>query len=562
MTYEQLNIYANQIAHELIKKGVAYGDKVAILMDPSIDIVASIFAVLKSGAAYVPINPDYPEKMQNEIITGSDSKVLLTNSKSKATAYTHIKTILVDSVINTNIGNPGFSFPQNALAYVIYTSGTTGYPKGVEIEHRNVISLLEAANYGFIPSDVWTLFHLINFDFSVWEIFGSLLTGASLVVIPDEIRRNVREFRKILIENEVTILNITPSAFYSLQLEELKHLNSQLFIKRIIFGGESLAPIRLKEWKNKYPSTVFINMYGITETTVHVTYKELSECDIYSDINNIGQALTHLKIYLLNESLTPVLEGDVGEIFVEGAGLARGYLNNPALTEEKFFVCPGVSKNRLYRSGDLAQRLPSGDLAYLGRIDNQVKVRGHRIELEAIEKHLNQFDGIIQSIVIAHEISETDKILKAFYTSKSDIRFKDIANYLGAKLPSYMIPSVFVCVDGFPLTSSGKIDRKKVLEHETANYLQCSVDNEMSLTQQKIFSTITGCFSEENLNNSPVSANLDITHLDSLNFIRVVVALEEEFGFEFDDEMMIVDSFSTIHSMIEYVESKISILAK
>jgi len=558
MTYEQLNVRSNQLAHELVFNGVAPYTNVAILMDRSFDMVIAILAVLKAGAAYVPIDPNYPKDRIAFIVEDSSTKIVLTNLKDRAQASNYgVSQIHVKDIFQQDESNLNVNQSEDALAYIIYTSGSTGNPKGVMVEHRNVISLLNAVKFSFSSSDVWSLFHSISFDFSVWELFCSLLTGATLVIVPEEARKNFRLYRRLLIERKVTIANQTPSAFYSFQMEELKHPDKQLSLTTVFFGGEKLEPMRLKEWKKRYPLTQLINMYGITETTVHVTHKKLGSENILSDASNIGVALAHLKIHLLNDAFLPVSNEEIGEIFVEGAGLARGYVNNPELTKEKFVEHPAISKNKLYRSGDLGRYLPNGEIEYIGRTDNQIKIRGYRIELEEIESKLKQYEGI-QEVIVAAEAHGDSKVLIAFYTCEVDLDTTSISEFLLTKLPSYMVPSIFRRVEEFIKMGNGKVDRNRIFECKEFKNTNSQLSTEgMSLLQKRILDIITTCFVEGS-GNITMSSEFSDVGLDSLTFIQVIVALEEAFDFEFDDEVLLITGFPTVRSMVEYVESKVT----
>lgn len=349
-------------------------------------------------------------------------------------------------------------------AYVIFTSGSTGRPKGVMIEHRNVVRLMhnERHNFDFDTNDVWTMFHSHSFDFSVWEMYGALLYGGTLVVVPKMIARDPGEFLKVLKKNEVTVLNQTPSAFYNLIEEELKYEDKQLKLRYIIFGGEALSPEKLKEWHKKYPEVKLINMFGITETTVHVTFKEITANEINANISNIGTPIPTLQTYILDDKQNLLPIGVPGELCVGGDGVARGYLNAPLLTSEKFIENPFRKGERLYRSGDLARLLPNGEMEYLGRIDHQVQIRGFRVELGEIESQLLKHPNINEVLVIT--IENQNIMLCAYFISEIDLPATELREFLSANLPDYMVPNYFVRIERIPLTPNGKVDRKALAD--------------------------------------------------------------------------------------------------
>jgi amino acid adenylation domain-containing protein len=356
------------------------------------------------------------------------------------------------------------------VAYVIYTSGSTGRPKGVAVTHSNVARLFTATQhwFQFSRSDVWTMFHSYAFDFSVWEIWGALLYGGQLVVVPYRVSRSPAAFRAMLIEEEVTVLNQTPSAFRQLvQLEETSEAtNQKLTLRLVIFGGEALDTPMLRSWfagRGNQPPRL-VNMYGITETTVHVTYQPITAETAQDHVSVIGGPIPDLQVFLLDRYMQPVPIGVAGEMFIGGAGLARGYLNRPELTAERFVPNPFSSceGERLYRSGDKARFREDGALEYLGRIDFQVKVRGYRIELGEIESALQQCQSVQQAVVVAHE-DHSQKRLVAYVVKKAsheDLRLSDLRRHLEERLPAYMVPAVFIELAGFPLTPNGKVDRK------------------------------------------------------------------------------------------------------
>lgn len=356
------------------------------------------------------------------------------------------------------------------IAYVIYTSGSTGRPKGVMIPHQNVIRLLGATDhwFQFDSEDVWTMFHSYAFDFSVWEIWGPLLYGGRLVVVPHTVSRSPREFLNLLVQEKVTVLNQTPSAFYQLMQADRENveLGQKLSLRYVVFGGEALELSRLEDWYSRHPenSPKLINMYGITETTVHVSYIELDQNIVSLRANSlIGCSIPDLKVYVLDNYLQPVPPGVVGEMYVAGAGLARGYLGRAGLTAERFIADPyGKPGTRMYRTGDLARWCQDGTLDYIGRADHQIKIRGFRIELGEIEAVIMQHSHVEQVAVIVREDQPGDKRLVSYIVSTEHVNIDtaEMRQYVGLSLPDYMVPYAFVMISELPLTPNGKLDRK------------------------------------------------------------------------------------------------------
>jgi amino acid adenylation domain-containing protein len=353
------------------------------------------------------------------------------------------------------------------LAYVIYTSGTTGRPKGVAIEHRNVAHLLSAARerFDFGPLDTWSVFHSMAFDFSVWEIWGALAFGGRLVVVSLDCARSPADFYDLLCHEKVTILNQTPVAFRSL-LAIQADSGHQHSLRTVIFGGEALELSSLRPWiaRNPLERTALVNMYGITEITVHATYRNLTATDIEGNTPSlIGNALPGLRIYLLDEHLQPVPVGVRGELYVSGHGVARGYLNHPELTAERFQSDPfGAEPDvRIYRTGDIGRWRANGDIEYLGRNDGQIKLRGFRVELGEIEARLLECTDVKEAVVVVRDDSRGERRLVAYLTAERDAELSaaGLRNQLGQVLPEYMIPGAFVVLPVLPLTPNGKVDR-------------------------------------------------------------------------------------------------------
>ena len=484
LTYGELNRQANQLAHYLRSLGVGAETLVGICVERSLYTVIGILGILKAGGAYVPLDPSYPQDRIAYSIADSQLKVLLTSKQHlNDLPENEAQIVCLDrdwqAIAAYSEANPDSDVKPDNLAYVIYTSGTTGKPKGVLIEHYNVCRLFSATQhwYNFDNTDVWTMFHSYAFDFSVWELWGALLYGGKLVVVPYLTSRSPDRFYQLLIDEQVTVLNQTPSAFAQLiQVDEQFGSDSRLNLRYVIFGGEALAIPSLKPWFQRHGDSVpqLVNMYGITETTVHVTYRPITIADTKSQSSVIGCAIRDLQMYLLDEHLQPVPKGTLGEIYVAGEGLARGYLNRPELTQERFIDSP-FGDGKLYKTGDLGRYSDSGEIEYLGRIDSQVKIRGFRIELGEIEAVLAQHPKVRQNVVIVREDSPGNKRLVAYVVSTElNLTVKELKTALKQQLPDYMIPSSLVLLEEFPLTSNGKVDRRALplpeqfaLEQET-----------------------------------------------------------------------------------------------
>ncbi|WP_284334478.1 amino acid adenylation domain-containing protein, partial [Dyella flagellata] len=468
---------ANRVAHRLIAEGVQPDDRVAICAERSVELVVGLLGILKAGGGYVPLDPGYPGERLQWIVADAAPKRLLSDAAGREVlgasghaAYDvlDIATLAGDSrqpSRNPVLATLGLR-PEH-LAYVIYTSGSTGTPKGVLVEHRQVTRLFDATApwFGFNAQDVWCLFHSFAFDFSVWELWGALRYGGRLVVVPREIAQSAQECYDLVCRTGVTVLNQTPSAFRSFS-EAQAHSRQAHRLRYVIFGGEALEPAMLKGWYERHgeQSPALINMYGITETTVHVTYRALRQADTQVSSSPIGQCIPDLRAYVLDAYQQPVPMGAVGELYISGAGVARGYWNRAELTAQRFVRDPFQQEARMYRTGDLARYLPDGSLVYLGRNDSQVKIRGFRIELGEIEARLVEHAGVREAVVLAREAEGGGKRLVAYVVAQDGADGEDLVRalrtHLGERLPDYMVPGAFVRLTSWPLTANGKLDRK------------------------------------------------------------------------------------------------------
>ncbi len=486
LSYEQLNSRANQVAHYLREQGVGPDTLVGLCVERSLEMVVGLLGILKAGGAYVPLDPSYPQERLEFMLEDSAPAVVLTQAAlEERLALGSARRLRLDAdrdllsrYPTDNLRPDEVGLTADHPAYVIYTSGSTGRPKGVMVEHRQVQQLLAAteADFQFGAHDVWTLFHSYAFDFSVWEMWGALAYGGQLVVVPRWVARSPDDFYGLLRTHRVTVLNQTPSAFAQLAEVDARR-GEELALRVVVFGGEALNLSGLGGWVERRgdETPTLVNMYGITETTVHVTYRRIRREDITRRAGSlIGRPLKGWRVYLLDAHQGPVPEGTPGEMYVGGAGVARGYLNRAELTAARFVDNPYMAGERLYRSGDLARYVNGGELEYLGRTDDQVKLRGFRIELGEIEQQLVGLAGVNTAAVIATEDEAGEKRLVAYvvpdeYPAEGEaqeaLKTELIAGYrkaLSAQLPDYMVPARFVLMSKLPLTANGKVDRERL----------------------------------------------------------------------------------------------------
>ncbi|HEX2059911.1 MAG TPA: amino acid adenylation domain-containing protein, partial [Thermoanaerobaculia bacterium] len=474
LTYRELNARANRLAHELIARGVQPDDRVAICVERGPEMIVGLLGILKAGGAYVPLDPAYPVDRLEYMLRDCEPKAVLTQESLQ-----HLvpATLLLDKadLSARPASNPETRATSRNLAYIIYTSGSTGMPKGVMVEHRNVVRLFTATEawFHFDERDVWTMFHSYAFDFSVWEIWGALLYGGQLVVVPQDVTRSPAEFYKLVCRTGTTILNQTPSAFRQFIAAQAAS-GEEHRLRHVIFGGEALEVATLEPWfeRNGDQMPRLVNMYGITETTVHVTYRPIDRADVARGGSPIGGPIPDLSLYVLDAHREPAPIGVVGELYVGGAGVARGYLNRPELTAERFLDDPFARREgaRMYKSGDLGRRLADGSIDFIGRNDAQVKIRGFRIELGEIEAKLGHCAGVREAVVIAREDVAGDEVRDQALVAEDDVTLQaaELRAALLSQLPEYMVPAAFVQLEAMPLTTNGKLDRKALPTPEAA----------------------------------------------------------------------------------------------
>ncbi|MCZ8226490.1 MAG: amino acid adenylation domain-containing protein, partial [Microcystis sp. LE19-84.1B] len=480
LTYNELNCRANQLAHYLRKLGVKADTLVGISLERSLDMIVGLLGILKAGGAYVPIDPDYPQERISFMLQDTQVKIILTCESLQTSLPNHQAIVICldkdwPQINQASQENLNSAVSADNLAYVIYTSGSTGIPKGVIVTHQAVNRLVLNTNYiQFTPDDRVVQASNIAFDAATFEIWGALLNGAKIIIIAKSVLLSPQELALSLKENQISVLFLTTALF-----NQLANLVPQAFsnLRCLLFGGEAVEPKWVQEVLEKGAPQRLLHVYGPTENTTFSSWYLVENVASTATTIPIGKAIANTQIYLLDKNLQPVPIGVVGELHIAGAGLAKGYLNRPELTQEKFIPNPfekdevipptplnkgGNEPSKLYKTGDLGRYLPDGNIEYVGRIDNQVKIRGFRIELGEIEALLNQNEAVQSSCVIVREDNPGDKRLVAYVVPQPEINLtiNEIRQFLRAKLPDYMVPTAFILLDAFPLTPNGKIDRR------------------------------------------------------------------------------------------------------
>ncbi|MGA8496343.1 MAG: amino acid adenylation domain-containing protein [Xanthobacteraceae bacterium] len=575
ITYGELDRRANHLANRLRVMGVGPETRVGIYLNRGIDLIVSILGVLKAGGAYVPVDPTYPAKRVQLMLDDSAVGIIVTTSQLAHTLHKGTSTRLCldtdEQITNAEDTPPAAIDGDNThLAYVIYTSGTTGVPKAVAIEHRNVIRLFEQTQpwFGFSADDVWTLFHSVGFDFSVWEIWGALLYGGRLVIVPFETARMPARFLSLLVAEGVTVLNQTPSAFRSL-LAEVTAANTprpSLSLRLVIFGGEALDLRMLIPWVDIFGDQrpALVNMYGITEITVHATYKQIRRGDLRDSIGSpIGVPIPDLQILLLDADGQPVADGEPGEIYIAGPGVARGYLEhqnpkNPTPARFQLRSMLGEPPRLWYRSGDLAVRTPDGELFYLGRCDGQFKLRGYRVEPREIEICLMNDLRLGACTVAPYDYGDGDARLVAYVVPApgvvwSSVLEEDLKRIALAELPPHMRPSVYLAMSVLPLNIHGKVDRTALPPPPIEAPIRTADKAKLTSTEaqiHEIWQQILVC--------GEIGCQDDFFDVGgtSLTLIRVLGRVVEVFKTDFDEAVLALADGVTIAGLARHVDDK------
>lgn len=544
-----------QINMEFLKKNnerrCAKGESVAFVLNRGIALISVIKSCLNNKITYIPINPDLPDERIAAILEESKPDAVITTNEYKDRIH-DCEIIFVDNDVTIDFEGDN---PDNEIAYIMYTSGSTGRPKGVMVRKESVYNFIDGVSEVIDFSEGRSIACLTNVSFDIFflESVMPLMKGMKVYLATEEEQNNPKAIAALIESSQVDMLQMTPS-----RMQLLLNYDKDLFclknVKDIMIGGEAFPEKLLHTLQEKTNANIY-NMYGPTETTIWSTISDLTN----KDTVDIGKPIKDTRIYIVNQDLHIVPDGEIGEICIAGKGLAKGYVNNEELTKEKFCPLPEKPEEIIYRTGDLGKVLPTGDLICLGRTDSQVKIRGHRIELGEIEFFINQVDGIVQAVATVAEKSESEKAIEAYYTCSKPVTHEQISEYLSKKVPAYMIPAKFYEVDSFELTPNGKIDRKKLQSHIVKTLDNTSSSASADQNDSKAFEAIAATLSESleiPVESIKIDEPLSELNLDSINFVKLVIALEAEFDFEFDDDKLLISEFPTVLSLVEYVEEK------
>ncbi len=561
LSYRELDARARRLAGILRALGAGPDVPVALHAERGVAMVVGALGILASGGAYLPIDHRYPQHRAGTLLRDSAARIVVASAGQAGRLIAGGLAGEVSVVELDHGGNPAASQPRpvpalpngsggaaagHNLAYVIYTSGSTGAPKGVLVEHRNAVRLLEQASwlFGFDAGDVWSMFHSVSFDFSVWEMWGALAHGARLVVVDEQTAADPVQFLRLIRAEGVSVLSQTPSAFRQLMAVALRHEDwpEAGRPRLVVFGGERLEVKLLEPWLARYGDErpALVNMYGITETTVHVTHRRLRTADLAEPgISPIGVPLPELGIELIAADGRAAADGEPGEIVVSGSGVARGYLGRPELTSERFIARNG---RRAYRSGDLAVRLPGGEYGYLGRLDDQMKVRGFRIEPAEVESVLAEHPGVGTAIVASQDFGDGDARLIAYLVPPAGTEAggqfgrhsaAELAARVRERLPAHAWPSSYRVVTEIPVTSAGKTDRAALANLPFTEYTgqlgSPRDDGGLTDTEVAVLGVVT-----EVMRGPAVGKNDELFDrgVTSLAFMRILTSINQLFGTE------------------------------
>ena len=529
MTYRELNEKANQTARLLREKGIGRGSIAAIIADRSFEMIIGIIGILKAGGAYLPIDPETPKDRMAFMLSDTKAAVLLTQGKAADGIDCEADIVQLDKEASDGFSKEPLSSVNDSgdTAYIIYTSGSTGTPKGVVTPHYSVIRVVQNTNYiDITEDDVILQLSNYSFDGSVFDIFGALLNGASLVMIEKEALLNINRLGSAINEEKVSVMFITTALFNTLADINIGCLAK---LRKILFGGERASIPHVRKVLDHVGRDKLIHVYGPTESTVYATYYFINEIDEKADTIPIGSPLANTSVLIMDEAGKLVPIGVPGELCIAGDGLSKGYLNREELTAEKFIPHPFIPGERLYKTGDLAKWLPDGNIEFIGRIDHQVKIRGFRIELGEIESRLEMHEDINETIVTVREDGENRPYICAYITAKREISLDELKGFLGEKLPDYMIPAYFVNMDKLPLTKNGKVDRKALPEPDRSAGTEAEYEAPRNYVEQRIISILEDVLGTERMG---ISCHFFDKGGNSLKAMQAVHSINKTFGID------------------------------
>ncbi|MEB2302389.1 amino acid adenylation domain-containing protein [Lysinibacillus xylanilyticus] len=547
LSYQKLNYLANQIAHYLQDEGIKTEEVVGVSMEQGFNRIATILGIIKAGAAFLPIDETYPEERITYMLKDSNAKLLLTEETFQVPVDVKVVPVTSEVIQTQSITNPKTHVLPNNLAYIMYTSGSTGQSKGVMVEHRNVVRLVKNTNYiTFQESDRMLQGSTIVFDASTLEIWGALLNGIELHLVDKEIMLNPEKLGRVLEKEQITILWMTASLFNQVSKE-----NPTIFknLRYLLVGGDALLPEPIEKVRQACLGVQIINGYGPTENTTFSTTQAIDKTYTYNI--PIGKPIANSTAYILDSHLNLQPIGAIGEIYVGGAGVARGYLNNETLTRERFIDNPFAPGEQLYRTGDIGRWLADGSIEYLGRADQQMKIRGFRIELGEIVNTLLLHPHVKDATVLQKENDTLGKYITAYVVLEernTDADLESVWDFIKKKLPDYMQPSFIIEIDEIPLTLNGKVNKQALLSYEEESAI-VQVDEPITVTEEKLLTIWKDVFKKEK-----IGTNNDFFRIGGNSIIAIELLAKVKQAFKVDVSIRELFSQSTIKSIAQYID--------
>lgn len=522
---------------------------VGVLMERSPALITVLYSCYMKGITYVPLDPEWPLERINNIIERTELKVIIVTNKTEKNLR-HVQIITVDKDDYIEIETNALA---QKIAYVIFTSGSTGEPKGVKVRKTSLLAFIKGVGkiIDFSSGKKMACFTTVSFDIFFLESIMALEKNLTVVLADENEQCNPKAMADLIRNNKIDMLQMTPSNM-QLLINYDRELTSLKLVKEIMIGGEPFSLKLLHILQAKTKAKIF-NMYGPTETTIWSSISDLT----YSDKIDIGKPIEGTEIYIINENGKLVSDNEIGEICIAGDGIAEGYWKNEKETTARFVYLPELSNIRIYKTGDLGRYLQDGHLECIGRVDNQVKIRGHRIEVEEIEAVINKFDGILQSIVVPTEIGMSESELVSFYTADKEIDDSMLKKFLSTYLPSYMIPVKSQRIRAFKYTSNGKIDRKNVWNCEIINTYTTDYDarkESTNSTYNEILEIVRQNLPEIDENLISMDTDFNSIGINSITFVKIIVEIENHFGILFEGMDLLVSKYQKVHDLAEYVE--------